>query len=248
MPSRRCQRAGGGRSQHPPVDGTLNSRPRLHIQTNMIYSRKAFLPLLTLAAALALAASARAQLAGPRVRAEVTPSVPARATLFPLEDVRLLPGPFKDAQETDRAYMLRLDPDRLLSGMRLAAGLTPKAPTYGGWDSGGAGTVGHYLSAFSQMAQATGDPALPTARGLHRLRNGRLPGGGREWRAVGVALGPGLVRETRPGQRPAHEHDAVVHHPQDPGGPARRLPAAGTRRRGMCWCGWPTGASPSRPG
>ena len=97
-----------------------------------------------------------AQLAGPRVRAEVAPAVAAQATLFPLEDVRLLPGPFKDAQETDRAYMLRLDPDRLLSGMRLAAGLTPKAPTYGGWDSGGSGTVGHYLSGAAQMAQATG--------------------------------------------------------------------------------------------
>ena len=86
--------------------------------------------------------------------------MPAQAALFPLEDVRLLPGPFRDAQETDRAYLLRLDPDRLLSGMRLAAGLEPKAPTYGGWDSGGSGTVGHYLSACAQMAQATGDPAL----------------------------------------------------------------------------------------
>ncbi len=126
----------------------------------MTYPLKASLPLLTLAAALALGMPARAQLAGPRVRAEVKPAVPARAALFPLEDVRLLPGPFKDAQETDRAYMLRVDPDRLLSGMRLAAGLKPKAPTYGGWDSGGSGTVGHYLSAISQMAQATGDPAL----------------------------------------------------------------------------------------
>ena len=125
----------------------------------MIHSPKAFLPLLTLAA-LVLGQSARAQLAGPRVRAEVAPAVPARAALFPLEDVRLLPGPFKDAQETDRAYMLRLDPDRLLSGMRRAAGLTPKALTYGGWDSGGSGTVGHYLSGAAQMTQATGDAAL----------------------------------------------------------------------------------------
>jgi DUF1680 family protein len=117
------------------------------------------MPLLVLTA-LALGAQARAQLAGPRVRAEVAPAVPARATLFPLEDVRLLPGPFQDAQETDRAYLLRLDPDRLLSGMRRAVGLTPKAPTYGGWDSGGSGTVGHYLSGAAQMAQATGDPAL----------------------------------------------------------------------------------------
>ncbi len=116
--------------------------------------------LLLALSALALGASARAQLAGPRVRAEIAPVVPAQAALFPLEDVRLLPGPFRDAQETDRAYMLRLDPDRLLSGMRRAAGLKPKAPPYGGWDSGGSGTVGHYLSGAAQMAQATGDPAL----------------------------------------------------------------------------------------
>ncbi len=93
-------------------------------------------------------------------REEIAPVTPMQAALFPLEDVRLLDSPFKEAQETDRAYLLRLDPDRLMSGMRLSAGLTPKAPTYGGWDSGGSGSVGHYLSACSQMAQATGDPAI----------------------------------------------------------------------------------------
>jgi len=112
---------------------------------------KAALALLLLTAALAAPA---------RAADKVAPAVPAQAALFPLEDVRLLPGPFKDAQETDRAYLLRLDPDRLLSAMRKNAGLRPKAPTYGGWDGGGSGMVGHYLSAVSQMAQATGDPAL----------------------------------------------------------------------------------------
>ena len=93
-------------------------------------------------------------------REKVRPVVPVKAALFPLEDVRLLPSPFQNAQEIDRAYLLRLDPDRLLAGMRTAADLKPKAPTYGGWDSGGSGSIGHYLSAVSQMAQATGDPAL----------------------------------------------------------------------------------------
>jgi len=126
----------------------------------MIHAPKAALAFLALASALAPEMPVHAQLAGPRVRAEVAPVAAAQATLFPLEDVRLLPSPFKDVQETDRVYMLRLDPDKLLSGMRLAAGLTPKASTYGGWDSGGSGTVGHYLSGAAQMAQATGDPAL----------------------------------------------------------------------------------------
>lgn len=49
--------------------------------------------------------------------------------------------------------------------MRLAAELKSKAPTYGRWDGGGLGTVGHYLSAISQMAQATGDPALQKCGG-----------------------------------------------------------------------------------
>lgn len=98
--------------------------------------------------------------ANAQAREKIPSTVPLKAALFPLEDVRLLPGPFQAAQETDRAYLLRLEPDRLLAWMRQTAGLTPKAPHYGGWDSGGAGTIGHYLSAIAQMAQATGDPEI----------------------------------------------------------------------------------------
>ena len=113
-------------------------------------------------------ASAAQALEAP-LRGQISPVVPVQATLFPLEDVRLLPSPFLNAQETDHAYLLRLDPDRLLSAMRLSAGLTPKAPTYGGWDSGGAGSVGHYLSAVSQMAQGDGRPGAAQAHGLYRV-------------------------------------------------------------------------------
>jgi DUF1680 family protein len=121
---------------------------------------KACLNLLLLPAVLGIGGPSPAQRADAFPHEKVMPVVPVKAALFPLEDVRLLPSPFRDAQETDRAYLLRLDPDRLLSEMRKAAWLTPKAPTYGGWDSGGSGSIGHYLSAVSQMAQATGDPAL----------------------------------------------------------------------------------------
>ncbi len=78
---------------------------------------------------------------------------------FPLGDVRLLDSPFKQAMERDEHYLLSLDADRLLSGFRREAGLTPKAPTYGGWESQGiAGhTLGHYLSACSLMYQSTRD-------------------------------------------------------------------------------------------
>ncbi len=95
------------------------------------------------------------------VQAAATPYLVApRVERFALRDVRLLDGPFKRAQETDRAYLLRLDPDRFLHHLRKVAGLAPKAPPYGGWDTEGAGMVGHYLTACAQMAEATGDPTL----------------------------------------------------------------------------------------
>ena len=88
-------------------------------------------------------------------------AVPPAAVLFPLASVRLAPSsPWKTAQEVDRKYLLSLDPDRFLSNMRKSCGLKPKAEPYGGWDAGGAGMIGHYLSACSQMTAATGDAEL----------------------------------------------------------------------------------------
>ena len=54
---------------------------------------------------------------------------------FPLSRVRLGPGPFLDAQRLDGEYLLRLEPDRMLHNFRVNAGLEPKAPVYGGWES-----------------------------------------------------------------------------------------------------------------
>jgi len=112
-------------------------------------------------AALALLASAISPMSAQSPGKElVKPVAPLKASLFPLQDVRLLDSPFKDAMETDRAYLLKLDPDRLLAHMRTNAGLKAKAESYGGWDTGGSGTIGHYLSACALMAASTGDPAL----------------------------------------------------------------------------------------
>lgn len=77
---------------------------------------------------------------------------------FALSDVRLLDGPFKHAMELDARYLLQLDPDRLLAPYLKTAGLKPRAPQYGGWEStqlSGA-ILGHYLSAASMMFAATG--------------------------------------------------------------------------------------------
>jgi uncharacterized protein len=94
-------------------------------------------------------------------------AVPLRAREFPLSAVRLLDGPFRRAMETDKAYLLRLDADRLLAGFRQQAGLAKKADPYGGWEtipsegrySLAGQALGHYLSALSLMASATGDAA-----------------------------------------------------------------------------------------
>lgn len=78
---------------------------------------------------------------------------------FPATAVELLPGPFQQAQQTDKAYLLALDPDRLLAPYRLEAGLPSKAERYGNWENTGLdGHIGgHYLSALALMYAATHD-------------------------------------------------------------------------------------------
>jgi hypothetical protein len=100
---------------------------------------------------------------GPLAAAPVTPVIPAAARPLPLSAVRLTGGPLKHAQDLDAKYLLALEPDRMMAGYRIRAGLEPKAKGYGGWDSlegkqltGHIG--GHYLSAVSLMCAATGDP------------------------------------------------------------------------------------------
>jgi hypothetical protein len=89
----------------------------------------------------------------------VAPVAPPKAAPFSLHDVRLLDGPFKQAQDIAVNYLLSLDPDRLLARYRMEAGLEPKAPSYGGWEAQGiAGhSLGHYLSGCSLAYASTGD-------------------------------------------------------------------------------------------
>ncbi len=88
----------------------------------------------------------------------IAPKVAPKLQPFSLQDVRLLDGPFKHAQQLDLDYLLSLEPDRFLTIFRTNAGLEAKAPLYGGWDSGHA--FGHYLSALSMMVQSTGDARI----------------------------------------------------------------------------------------
>jgi DUF1680 family protein len=117
--------------------------------------------------ALAAIATVAASLASPRASAAAETTA-RRATLAPvspavrpfeLEEVRLLDGPFKAAMERDGAYLLRLEPDRLLAWFRKEAGLVPKGEVYGGWESRGVAghSLGHYLSALAMIYASTGD-------------------------------------------------------------------------------------------
>jgi len=87
-----------------------------------------------------------------------------KATPFALNSVRLLDGPFRDAMQRDRDYLLSLEPDRLLHTFRLTAGLPTTAKPYGGWESPQGElrghSMGHYLSACAAMAAGTGDGKL----------------------------------------------------------------------------------------
>ncbi|UOR06563.1 glycoside hydrolase family 127 protein [Hymenobacter aerilatus] len=78
---------------------------------------------------------------------------------FPVSAVHLLDSPFQQAQQTDKAYILALDPDRLLAPYLAEAGIQPKAERYGNWENTGLdGHIGgHYLSALALMYAATGD-------------------------------------------------------------------------------------------
>jgi DUF1680 family protein len=78
---------------------------------------------------------------------------------FPLSDVHLTGGPFAAAEKACAAYLLTVNPDRLLHSFRIHSGLKAKAPIYGGWENSGlAGhSLGHYLTACSQEFASSGD-------------------------------------------------------------------------------------------
>jgi hypothetical protein len=92
-------------------------------------------------------------------------AAPAKLRPFDLADVDLAESPFLHAQRMTEAYLLRLQPDRMLHNFRVNAGLKPKAPVYGGWESEPTWedinchghTLGHYLSACALAWRSTHD-------------------------------------------------------------------------------------------
>lgn len=116
---------------------------------------------------------------------------PAKLQAFDMADIELDDGPFLHAQRMTEAYLLRLEPDRMLHNFRVNAGLEPKAPVYGGWESEPAWadincqghTLGHYLSACALAYRSTGDKRF-------RQRVDHIAG---ELAACQAAAGTGLV-------------------------------------------------------
>ena len=112
--------------------------------------------------ALKLAIVALVSSGGATSARQVKNAVPVLARPLPLSAVRLTGGPLKRAQDLDSEYLLKLEPDRMMSYYRLRTGLEPKAEGYGGWDGDGRNLTGHiaghYLSAVSLMYAVTADP------------------------------------------------------------------------------------------
>jgi uncharacterized protein len=114
-------------------------------------------------AALSLAGSALGRSGGdpsPDGVELVRISVAARP--FPLENVRLLPGPCFEARTRNARYLASMPADRLLHAFRVNAGLPSSAEPLGGWEKPdcelrGHFTGGHYLSACALTYAATGD-------------------------------------------------------------------------------------------
>src|SRR5687767_6818598 len=85
---------------------------------------------------------------------------------FPLKQVRLLDGPFREAMLLNKAYLLSLENDRFLHNFRTVAGLPSTAQPYGGWEGPDNDVrghcTGHYLSACAMTYASTGDEQLKT--------------------------------------------------------------------------------------
>lgn len=78
---------------------------------------------------------------------------------FPLKDVALTDGVFRNAMMLDAKWLLDLKPDRFLHRFHKFAGLPVKGEIYGGWESENISghTLGHYLSACAMQYAATQD-------------------------------------------------------------------------------------------
>ena len=84
---------------------------------------------------------------------------------FPMTQVRLLDGIFKEQSEINQTYLASLNTDRLLHSFRVTSGVTSTAKPYGGWEKPdcelrGHFNGGHYLSAVALAYASAGNNTL----------------------------------------------------------------------------------------
>jgi uncharacterized protein len=93
-----------------------------------------------------------------------------RAAALPLTDVQLLGSPFRDNQSRNTAYLLFLDPERMLRPFRVNYGLPTSAQPCGGWEQPASEIrghmTGHLMSALALTYANTGNEAA-RARGRY---------------------------------------------------------------------------------
>jgi DUF1680 family protein len=94
-----------------------------------------------------------------------------KSAAVPRADVRLLGGPFQGSQQRNLAYLLFLDPDRMLRSFRVNYGVPVRATPIGGWESPDSmirgHVTGHLLSALAWAYAGTGTtPGDPRRRAL----------------------------------------------------------------------------------
>jgi DUF1680 family protein len=103
--------------------------------------------------ALAQALQGEAAQASPRLEA------------FPLSNVRLSPGIFKEQEEINARYLDSLASERLLHSFRVTAGVTSNAAPFKGWEDPtcelrGHFAGGHFLSAVAMASAGSGNDVL----------------------------------------------------------------------------------------
>ncbi|MFV0419436.1 MAG: beta-L-arabinofuranosidase domain-containing protein [Dysgonomonas sp.] len=87
----------------------------------------------------------------------IKPNHPLIWKSFPLSEVQLTDSYFKQAMDRHKEYVLSLEVDRLIPHVRRSVGLEAKGKNYGGWETHGGCSYGHYMSSCALYYAATGD-------------------------------------------------------------------------------------------
>jgi uncharacterized protein len=107
---------------------------------------------------------------GPQPGGYAADGTAGRIAALPLRDVELLGSSFRENQGRNTAYLLFLDPERMLRSFKLNYGLPSAAQPCGGWEQPASQvrghTTGHLLSALALTYANTGNEAA-LARGRY---------------------------------------------------------------------------------